>query len=235
MKQAAEHINNISTSMQDASATMSNAQELLQSTLHQPRSTIPKGRRRRRNGYDGDTENVCDRRTGPKPKKALKIHVRLIVLSTSSTLTWSFQALLCHYLTEQKVLTKANQPPPPAADVEIVTAFETEHTGGPVLGSVQMDWAVPFSSPWNEAALLVLAQGFWDLEKGKAFDESEMSINNIKTLCIGKLERTRKEYNDAQASEAMDTEEGVRREGANKSSKASACRRYTRRIGVSFS
>jgi hypothetical protein len=27
----------------------------------------------------------------------------------------------------------------------------------------------------------------------------------------------------------------VRREGANKSSKASACRRYTRRIGVSFS
>ena len=233
MKQAAEHINHISTSMQDANTTISNTQELLQSSLDRSRLTIPMGRRRRQNGYDGDTENVCDRRTGPKQKKALNNHVCLIVLSGRSTLTWSFQALLRRYLTEQKVLTKANQPLPPAVNLELVTAFKTEHKGGPVLGSVQMDWAFPFSSPWNEAAVLVLAQGFWDLQKDKAFNESEMTINDIKALCISKLQRTRKEYNDAQASEAMDTGEGVRQGGANKSSKASACRRYTRRVGVS--
>jgi hypothetical protein len=34
------------------------------------------GRRNRRSGYDADVEGVCDRRTGPKSKKVLKIHVR---------------------------------------------------------------------------------------------------------------------------------------------------------------
>src|SRR6266481_1264543 len=60
MKQAAEHINHISTSMQDANTTISNTQELLQSSLVRSRLTIPKCRR---NGYDG---GVCDRLRGPE-------------------------------------------------------------------------------------------------------------------------------------------------------------------------
>jgi len=94
------------------------------------------------------------------------------------------------------------------------------------LGSVRMDWDVPFSSTWNKAAIHALAQGFWDRYKGEAFDESEITIDKIKAICVCKLERTRKEY--ASKSDAMDTDERV----LVKKSREAADRRYSRKVGV---
>ena len=45
---------------------------------------------------------------------------------------------------------QTNQLPLPPVDLEAVKVFETEHRGGSVLGSVQMDWAVTFYSPGIE-------------------------------------------------------------------------------------
>lgn len=135
---------------------------------------------------------------------------------------------------EQKVLTKANQPPPPAADIHLVKLFEDEHKEGPKLGSVQMDWPLSFSSPWNTAAIHVLAEGFWLLHKNKAFDESELTIDQIKTLCTSKLEGTRKEFNDLRNDDWMDTGEGAEGHKNRKCLNAAHNRRHTRKIGVSF-
>jgi hypothetical protein len=130
------------------------------------------------------------------------------------------------FLTAQNVLTKPNRPPLPPVDVEVVNVYETQHRGGPVLGLVQMDWAVPFSSTWNKAAIHALAQGFWDCYKGKVFDKSEITIDKIKALCVCKLECTCKEY--ASKSDAMDTDERA----LVKKSREAADRRYSRKIGV---
>jgi|SRR5882762_3076510 hypothetical protein len=135
---------------------------------------------------------------------------------------------------EQKVLAKVNQPLPPAVDIGRVKLFEDEHKEGPELGSVQMDWPLPFSSPWNAAAIHVLAEGFWLLHKNEAFDELELTIDQIKTLCISKLERTRKEFNDLRNNDRMDTGEGAEGHETKKCLNAARNRRHTRKIGVSF-
>jgi hypothetical protein len=129
---------------------------------------------------------------------------------------------------EQKVLTKGNQPPPMAVDVERVKAFEEDHTGAPVLGSVQMDWPIPFTSQWNAAAIHVLAQGFWDAHKDAAIKQTDVTFEDIKALCICKLERTRREYIVTQNADRMDTGDEEQ-----SSSAKTANRRYTRRLGVS--
>jgi hypothetical protein len=135
---------------------------------------------------------------------------------------------------EQKVLVKANQPPPPAADIRRVKLFEDEHKEGPVLGSIQMDWPLPFSSPWNAAAIHILAEGFWLLHKNEAFDELKLTIDRIKTICIFKLERTRREFNDLRNNNRMDTGEGAEGHETNKCLNAARNRRHTRKIGVCF-
>jgi hypothetical protein len=136
---------------------------------------------------------------------------------------------------QQNVFAKANQPPPLAADIRRVKLFEEERKNGPELDSVQMDWPLPFSSPWNAAAIHVLAEGFWLLHRDKAFNESELTVDQIKVLCISKLERTRKEFNDLRSSDRMDTEEGAAEEHTiRKCQKAAGNRRHTRKIGVSF-
>jgi hypothetical protein len=141
-----------------------------------------------------------------------------------------YQALLRRYLTEQKVFTKSNQPPPPAVDVKRVKEFEHNHTGPPAINSVQMDWPLPFSSAWNAAAIHVLARGFWDLHRDAALKEIGLAFDDVKALCICKLERTRREYNDAQNADLMDTGDDGER-----STKAAVNRRYTRKLGVGCS
>jgi len=99
-----------------------------------------------------------------------------------------------------------------------------------------MDWPLPFSSTWNAAAIHVLAQGFWDEEKDKSLKESErvFVFEDVKALCISKLERTRRAYNVAQNADRMDTEEGEESIMETRSANRSANnRRYTRKIGVS--
>jgi hypothetical protein len=66
VKQAADAIQTAGASMQEINASMS----------EKPKMLAPMGRRNRHNGYDADVEGVCGRRTGPKSKKVLKIHVR---------------------------------------------------------------------------------------------------------------------------------------------------------------
>jgi hypothetical protein len=110
---------------------------------------------------------------------------------------------------QQNVFAKANQPPPPAADIRRVRLFKEEHKNGLELDSVQIDWPLPFSSPWNATAIHVLAEGFWLLHRD---NELELTVNQIKVLCISKLERTHKEFNDLRSSDQMDTEEGAEEE-----------------------
>jgi hypothetical protein len=97
-----------------------------------------------------------------------------------------------------------------------------------------MDWPLPFSSTWNAAAIHVLAQGFWDEEKDKSLKESErvFVFEDVKALCISKLERTRRAYNVAQNADRMDTEAEEGEESIMETRSANN-RRYTRKIGVS--
>jgi hypothetical protein len=66
VKQAVDAIQTAGASMQEINASMP----------EKPKMLAPVGRRNRRNGYDADVEDICDKRTGPKSKKVLKIHVR---------------------------------------------------------------------------------------------------------------------------------------------------------------
>lgn len=93
-----------------------------------------------------------------------------------------------------------------------------------------MDWPFPFSSAWNAAAIHALARGFWDLHKDTVFKETKTTFDDIKALCICKLERTRREYNSARNADHMDT--GDDRENF---AKAAINRRYTRKLGVGCS
>ena len=129
-------------------------------------------------------------------------------------------------MTEQKVLTKGNQPPPAAVDVERVKTFEDNQTGAPVVGCVQLDWPLPFSSEWNAAAIHVLARGFWDAHKDTLLKETATTLEDVKALCICKLERTHREYNAARNANRMDTGEERGRSKVDS-------RRYTRKLGVS--
>lgn len=76
IKQATDHINSISTSMKDTSVSIQQTGEEFQFTMTQAKMATCTGQQRNRNGYDGDTENMPDRRTGPKPSKILNLHVR---------------------------------------------------------------------------------------------------------------------------------------------------------------
>lgn len=115
-------------------------------------------------------------------------------------------------------------------DLKCVKTFEDDHKGQPIKDSVQMDWPLPFSSTWNAAAIHVLAQGFWDEEKDESLKESGRTFENVKALCISKLERTRRAYNTAQNADRMDAEEG--QENIKETCAANG-RRYARKVGVS--
>lgn len=75
VKQATDHLNSIGASLRDTNASIQQASENFQTTVAQAKAATRVGRRRRRNGYDGDTENASDRRTGSKPTKILSLHV----------------------------------------------------------------------------------------------------------------------------------------------------------------
>jgi hypothetical protein len=75
VKQATECISTVGVSIRNTSISMQQAGENFQSALTEVKTHARIGRRRRRNGYDGDTEGVPDKRTGPKPNKMLDIHV----------------------------------------------------------------------------------------------------------------------------------------------------------------
>lgn len=77
MKQATEYINTVGASMQKTSVSMQQAVELFQSAGTEAKTHARIGRRRKRSGYDGDTEGVPDKRTGAKSTKKLEIHVRI--------------------------------------------------------------------------------------------------------------------------------------------------------------
>jgi hypothetical protein len=66
LMQASEAIQTAGASIQETHASMSEI----------PKKLTRIGRRKGPNGYDADIEGVCDRRTGPKSNKVLKIHVR---------------------------------------------------------------------------------------------------------------------------------------------------------------
>jgi hypothetical protein len=96
MKQATDHIDNISTSMRETSVSIRQAGKNLHTIVTQVKVATRISRRRRRNGYDGDTENTPDRRTGSKPTKVLSLHVRisllvspfnLLIITSESTLS----------------------------------------------------------------------------------------------------------------------------------------------------
>jgi hypothetical protein len=74
IQQATDHINTISASMQTTSISMQQTGENYLATAKEAK-TSGINRRRRRNGYDGDTEIVPDKRTGPKPSNVLNLHV----------------------------------------------------------------------------------------------------------------------------------------------------------------
>ena len=115
-------------------------------------------------------------------------------------------------------------------DVGRVKVFEDDHNGAPVIGCVQMDWPLPFSSEWNAAAIHVLAMGFWDLHKDTVLKDAALSLDDIKALCIRKLNRTRQEHNLVQNADDMDTSED-----GSRSAKAAISRRKTRKTRVSCS
>jgi hypothetical protein len=69
LKQASETIQTAGASIQETRTSTT-------STPEKPKKLTRIGRRKGPNGYDADVEGVCDRRTGPKSKKVLKIHVR---------------------------------------------------------------------------------------------------------------------------------------------------------------
>jgi hypothetical protein len=118
-------------------------------------------------------------------------------------------------------------------DPERVKRFEEDHVDPPMKDSVQMDWPLPFSSPWNSAAIHVLAKGFAEdvlTKSNLEFHPTETSLLNIKALVTSKLTRTRREYNEAQHRDPMDTEYR-----AGQLEKSATNRRHTRRIGVSVS
>jgi hypothetical protein len=132
------------------------------------------------------------------------------------------------------VLAEIGDNLPLPADPDEVKRFEELNEGGPVLSSIHMDWPMKFSSPWNEEAIHILAEGFIASPQAPdlpvlELDPQNMCPSNVQKQCISKLQRTRHEYNRRHSSNAMDTTT-IDEEILEKSKTA---RQDTRRNGVS--
>jgi len=82
--------------MRETSVSIQQAGENLHTIMTQAKAATRISRQQRHNGYDGDTENTPDWRTGSKPTKVLSLHVQisllvspfnLLIITSESTLS----------------------------------------------------------------------------------------------------------------------------------------------------